>query len=140
MGMVATSCCSNVMAMVEIRGGIALENRGSLGLPGYSSNIPQDGIGAHNPDEDNDGSPDWSRCPGYALPTDSTDLCTEGITGTAMKQPWKDDGTVCYPLFDDGNPATDLELCEPKFATTTGGMQFPPLDVAVTVHDQDEVV
>ena len=141
MGMLPTQCCSAVMGMVGLRSSVAWQNRGSLGLSGYSSNIPQDGIGSP--------SAGWSRCPGYALSTDNTALCTEGITGNSEKQPWQDDGTPCYPVFDDDDPSTALALCEPKFATVAGraggtgeagGMKFPPIDVTVTVNDQDEVV
>jgi hypothetical protein len=33
----------------------------------------------------------------------------------------------------------ETQYCVPKYATKNGGMAFPPLDVAVTVHDNDNI-
>ena len=119
-----TLCCTGTggqpataMGIVPVRASVNLLLRGSLGLAGYTTAVDQ------------------SACAGYALPTDATDLCVEAVTGVSNKQPWKDaDGTPCEPLNSAG------ALCEPTYATSQGGMHFPPNDIVVTVADNDVLV
>ena len=159
-----TLCCLTTMGIVPVRGSVNYVVRGSLGLAGYRTSVLQSNTctGTQDTDSDGDGSTDCSAvaafvasgaeadcpvadtciftpaCPGYALPSDAADVCTEGVTGTSMNQPWKDDGTPCRPLYSAGN------LCVPKYATTntcTGTRTSDSSDcsaVAAFVASQDE--
>jgi hypothetical protein len=118
-----TLCCGTSMGMVPVRSSTNLLLRGSAGLAGYRSDVNQ------------------QSCPGYAVPKNTEGpggvqhskgtVCTEGVTGASLKQPWLDDGTPCRPLYAAG------QFCVPTYATSKGGMRFPPSDVVVSVSDND---
>jgi len=118
-----TLCCGTSMGMAPVRSSTNLLLRGSAGLAGYRSDVNQ------------------QSCPGYAVPENTEGpggvqhskgtVCTEGVTGASLKQPWLDDGTPCRPLYAAG------QFCVPTYATSKGGMRFPPSDVVVSVSDND---
>jgi hypothetical protein len=126
-------CCKTTMGMVPVRGSINYDTRGTLGLAGYRSSVLHSNTCTGTKVSDSsdcsavtafvaseaqgdcptgDGCVFTPMCPGYALPTDAADTCTESVTGTSMKQPWKDTGEPCRPLYSAGN------LCASKYATT----------------------